>query len=596
MPNEVIKASDRQITITTAGNAETFSMLEIPAVSSKLVEAARARILVNLELETLIRDLSRTGQLLFLAYCGVAGFGPLRKAITEMQDKLGVLCGDCELALNGFAEASQQVLNTLKDVFTYLLDGKEDWALEELASCGETALAMEKEANSLADRFTALGDSAVATLGDTTIQKGLSEDNQRKLASQMDEIKVSTARGEALRESLAASRQEMEVLYNEAKEKANKEDDRAFAIALTGAIMGPIAAAVGAYTSVYKKGNIDVPPPAPETKPEPPKKSAEVEKLETAEKTRKEKAAQEETEKAAVAEATETTKAEAAEAAIKALEEAAKTAEEKKKVAEAKEAETKRAAAALEAEKTRKAEARAAEEKNAKAAGDAITAAGIAASNQLAEMAKDRAKAAASYNEQKMVFLKEKMALQAEERKNLVNLAGYAVQMTQVADAKAIEARTTESLFQAIGALKSIAAILRTNAKFWKQMGAACKRLGGSETDGLKAKINRYKSSPERLKYYVAEPFKIQVVTYYGNWIALQSVSSEYCKIAAKVGREVLEDFKKNPTNAESRQWAVKIGAKLVDSAQAQIAQSDQVTDAVRQSIGETPTAKAVTA
>jgi chemotaxis protein histidine kinase CheA len=587
MPNAVITASDKQITITTNGTAEVFSMVAIPPAGSKLVAVSKNRILVNMELETLIRDLSRTGQLLFLAYCGVAGFGPLRKAITEMQDKLGVLCGDCELALNGFAEASQQVLDTLKNVFTFLLDGEEDWALDELSTCGETALGMEKEATALADRFAALGDFAVATLGDTTIQKGLSEENQRKYASQINDIKVGQAKGEALREALAESREEMETLYQEAKEKADKEDERAFIVALTGAIIGPIAAGIGGALSMHTKRGVEVPPPAPDA-PMKPAKSDEVEKLEAAEKTRKDTAETEEKEQAAVAEATEEEKAEKAEAAIKELEEKAKTEAEKAAVIEAKAKEEKRAEAAEKAEKDRKEIARKEEEDRARAAGAAISAAGAEASKQFTALAADRAKAAASYNDQKMVFLKQKLELQAEERKNLVNLAGYAVQMTHAADARAIEARTTESLFQAIGALKSISAILRTNAKFWKQMAAACGRLGGSDTNALRKDITRYKGSPRKLEYYLRDDFKLKIVNYYANWKALESVSAEYCKIAAQVGKEVLEDFKKNPTNDESRRWAVAIGSKLSISANEQIAQGDKITEAMTLAASET--------
>ena len=105
MADIVITEADKSVAITTDGKTETFSMTVIPPVDSMLVKAGRKQILINLDLEALILDLSRTGRLLFLAYCGVAGFAPLRNAITVMQDKLMVLCGDCELALNGFARA-----------------------------------------------------------------------------------------------------------------------------------------------------------------------------------------------------------------------------------------------------------------------------------------------------------------------------------------------------------------------------------------------------------------------------------------------------------------------------------------------------------
>jgi hypothetical protein len=77
-----------------------------------------------------------------------------------MQDKLGVLCGDCELALNGFAEASQRVLDTLKNVFTFLLDGEEDWALDELSTCGDTALGARRSPGIKACGMTGISGSS----------------------------------------------------------------------------------------------------------------------------------------------------------------------------------------------------------------------------------------------------------------------------------------------------------------------------------------------------------------------------------------------------------------------------------------------------
>ena len=110
-----------------------------------------------------------------------------------------------------------------------------------------------------------------------------------------------------------------------------------------------------------------------------------------------------------------------------------------------------------------------------------------------------RAKAAESYRQQKMEFLKEKLKIQEEERKNLVNMAEYATRMTQAADAKGIEENIIQSLSQAIGALRRISVILRNNAQFWTQMATACEKLGGQKTEGLRRDINRYKGKPERL-------------------------------------------------------------------------------------------------
>jgi chemotaxis protein histidine kinase CheA len=578
MADIVITEADKSVAITTDGKTETFSMTVIPPVDSMLVKAGRKQILINLDLEALILDLSRTGRLLFLAYCGVAGFAPLRNAITVMQDKLMVLCGDCELALNGFALASEQVLGTLKRVFSFLLKGKEDWALNELSACGEQATAMAAKASSLADRFEKLGDGAMATLGDTTIQQGLSQDKVAALKTKLEELEVESKKATKLKQLLETARIEMESLYQEAKAEASKESDRAFAIALTGAIMGPIGAGLGAYAGSTQKNNVAVPPPPPA--PEPVKadaaNSAEIKKLKEEERKKQEDSQKEEKERAVIAQAY-----------IKDLEAKSDTEEKKQAAAAAKREETLKQEAALKAEENRKA-----------AAIEALGKAMEAAQKSANQMAETSAKAASDYNAQKMVFLKQKLEIQAQERENLLKLEVYATQMTQAGNAKAIENRIVESLSQAIGALRNIVGILRTNAKFWTQMAEACGRLGntGSSTTQLRSDIQRYRNEPDRLSYYVEADFKEQVVRYYANWRALQAVSAEYCTVASRVGEEIRDDFRKNPNNDESRQWAVGLSKGIVASVSKQISEKDAQSKAYDEALREVPVQLSATA
>ena len=576
MPDIVITEADKSVVITTDGKTETFSMAVIPPVSSMLVQAGRKQILVNLDLEALILDLSRTGRLLFLAYCGVAGFAPLRNAITVMQDKLMVLCGDCELALNSFAHASEQVLGTLKRVFSFLLKGKEDWALDELKACGEQATVMAAKASSLADRFEKLGDSAMATLGDTTTQQGLSQDKVAALKTKLEELDVESQKATKLKQLLETARIEMDGLYQEAKAEASKESDRAFAMALTSAIMGPLSAGLGAYSGSMQKTNVAVPPPAPEPVKTDAANSAEVKKLKEEERKKQEDAQKEEKERAAVAQAY-----------IKDLEAKADSEEKKHAAAAAKREETLKQDAAAKAEENRKA-----------AAVEALGKAMEAAQKSANQMAETSAKAASDYNAQKMVFLKQKLEIQAQERENLLKLEGYATQMTQAGNAKAIENRIVESLAQAIGALRNIVGILRTNAKFWTQMAEACGRLGtsGSSSTQIRSDIQRYRNEPDRLSYYIEPEFKEQVVRYYANWRALQAVSAEYCAVASRVGEEIREDFRKNPNVDESRQWAVGLSMGIVASVTKQISEKDSQTKVYDEALLEVPTRLSATA
>ena len=92
---DVVPLADYKVKI----EGEEFQLTQIPDEKSKLVEAKKKDVLKNLNLNEMISGLKRSGSLLFLAYNGVAGFGELRAATNGLQDKLGVLCRDSELAL-----------------------------------------------------------------------------------------------------------------------------------------------------------------------------------------------------------------------------------------------------------------------------------------------------------------------------------------------------------------------------------------------------------------------------------------------------------------------------------------------------------------
>jgi hypothetical protein len=561
MPNELTTEKDRQVTIATDGKTETFSMVEIPPDGSALIKSARYGILQSLNLQNMIEDLGQTGDLLFLAYCGVAGFAPLRKGITEVQYELTQLMTRCSRALFSFQETCDQILLSLQNLFGYLLEGKEAWALDELKLCGEAAGAMADASQELANAFRALGNKTQKILGDTIIQQGLSEDKKRQLQEETNRLEVETAAAEAAREALARAKQKMERLYREAKEKADQEADRAFTLAIVSAIAEPIAAGIGAYAGAYQARGVNVPPPAP--KPEKSQSGskgsgsqaaaedsgeadAEVEKLKTAEDTRKKTYEKEEKERRNVAKAR-----------IAELEKDAETDEEKAA-----------AQAEREKEEKRQGEADTAEAARVKAAMEAISAATKAAADKMGALSQERAALAQTYNQEKMQYLNQLLKIEDKEYENLVNLAKYAKRMTQVAKAQEIEDRIIESLGQAMGALRRVVVILETNAGFWNQMADACENL---QKNRLMADVERFKDEKDRVQRYLRPTFKTQVVKYYASWRALQMVTHEYSVIAAKVGGKMLEDFKKNPNKDQSRQLAVELGGKLAANVEGQL-------------------------
>jgi hypothetical protein len=265
---------------------------------------------------------------------------------------------------------------------------------------------------------------------------------------------------------------------------------------------------------------------------------AEVEKLKSTEASRKEKHDKEETERRNVEKAR-----------IEKLEADAKTEKEKADAAEAREAEEKR-----------KQKEAAEEAQRVKAATEAISAATKAAADRMGQLSQDRAKLAQTYNEEKMQYLNQLLQIEDKEQENLVKLAKYAKRMTQVAKAQEIEDRIIDSLAQAMGALRRVVVVLETNAVFWDNMADYCKNL---QKDRLLNDVKRFKNTADPVQRYLRDDFKTQVVKYYASWQALLLVSREYATIASKVGGKMLDDFKKNPNQNESRQLAVELGGKL---------------------------------
>ena len=92
----------------------TYSMLAKPAADSKIVAQQKGIVLRNLKLNKLVADLMRSGELLWLAFNGVAGFGEFRAAVWEIGDKLGNLAVDCESTMQRFELSARTILDNLK--------------------------------------------------------------------------------------------------------------------------------------------------------------------------------------------------------------------------------------------------------------------------------------------------------------------------------------------------------------------------------------------------------------------------------------------------------------------------------------------------
>jgi hypothetical protein len=531
---EVVQISDYEVVI----DGQSYSAIAVPAADSGVVVAEKSRLLKNLKLDSLISNLLRAGELLTLAYNGVAGFGTLRGAVTSISDRLRVLAADCELTMQRFERSSRTITGNLRDCFKFLMNGREEAALLWLGKAGVAAHGMADEADDLAERFDTLGNDAVQTLVDTQKAQGETEEAKAKLEAQIADLNAKDAGARTLAEELVKQKEELQQLYNEAKEKAETAENRAFALSIVNAIMKPLGEGLGAFAGAMTRMNSPaggmIPPnlnlpTAPAGGSVPAAGSSSSVGAGTSPSTT----------------GTAPPRAETSGIGSGKIDPAVTA--------------------------------------GVAGAGAGLAAAGTATS----QMSGDIYSLAENYRKQKESYLKNLLELKKVERENAAKIAEYAVRLKNSQGQATIYSATVESLLQAIGALKGISTTLRLNALFWRQMSDHCQELAESDLDD---KIEIYKTFDDRTIYYQDPDFKEELVRYMAGWKAIEVIAASYGVECGKVRAQINEDFNKNPSTEESRRLAPVLGAKLleaanmdVDSKKAEEAQAQQELDATRQ-------------
>ena len=130
-------------------------------------------------------------------------------------------------------------------------------------------------------------------------------------------------------------------------------------------------------------------------------------------------------------------------------------------------------------------------------------------------------------NKEKMLHLQE-MYKQHEIRSEVMaNLEEYANSLKNVKGEKSFIQAAVQALLHAIGALRSLAAIMLQATQFWSQMQHHCEELA---KDKIKVEIERALKLPEerRLRVWTSNAFKTKAIHYYAGWVALDYVCTIY--------------------------------------------------------------------
>jgi hypothetical protein len=229
-------------------------LVEEPPPASQAVIAARADVLQNLDLGTMLVNLERTNDLLYVAACGVSGNRKnpeLSGKVAKLQYGLLNSCSSAAIAMGSFGEAAGTVLTSLRQAFRFLYTSppREDRTITVLSRCEAQATAMADTAGRLATSFKQLADDAEGVLEGTLTARDMEEQARLAAIDRKRELNAQSEKAKTLKEEIAKQMVEVQKLVDEAREAQNKAEDRAFGLAISGNITSALGSAVQGFMS-----------------------------------------------------------------------------------------------------------------------------------------------------------------------------------------------------------------------------------------------------------------------------------------------------------------------------------------------------------
>lgn len=548
-------------------DGETYSVLSVPKPESGLVQKEKVSVLRGISLDKLLRNLSSAGKYLDLAYNGTAGT-MVQSKVSNLSKGLMNLTNDALVAITSLERKTEQILKDLGSTFDWLLKGKESVALKKLTRAGERAEKMADEAQELSDKFFSMSEKTQEVVSLSIDEKTLNEKKRQEMLAKKAEIEAEDIRAKQLIKDLGESRARLEDLYKEAKEKAERAEDKAFAAAIVGAIFGALAQGVGAFAGVYagaKTGGVAVPPSPPvkqdgsgtEPTVEPVVEPTDgegpglknegvdvggeigeepVESEGSSDGTASEAGAEDGTDTGEGGETQQDP------------EKGVKTEEPEPSTTTGTDPQTK------------------AEQDKKKAAAASAAAGALGDVGRTTEkMGGSFEAVAVQYQQEKLKYFDLIQQSLAKEREALADIAKFAKLLSSSQNQVLALDQAVAGLYQAIGALKRIGSILADASLFWKSMARHCRELGESELSVvIEDYTDAYDDVDERVAAYLTPSFKEETVKYLASWKALEVICREYREETEIIKAEIYEAYESNPTTEQALKRAVELGSEVL--------------------------------
>ena len=153
------KSIENRSLITISG--ETFNITEVPPADSRYVQQLVEEIACGIRSSELADDLRNMSTFTRIAlHCAVVKGDPkLEGSMQEFGIRLATLCDDSAIAIGRFQRTSTTVIETLLEGFSYLLEGFEDMAIDNLEDVQHAVEEMEVISKELHKRFEDEGEA-----------------------------------------------------------------------------------------------------------------------------------------------------------------------------------------------------------------------------------------------------------------------------------------------------------------------------------------------------------------------------------------------------------------------------------------------------
>ncbi|KAG5183935.1 hypothetical protein JKP88DRAFT_315547 [Tribonema minus] len=590
-------------TTSNAGTAGTlvqsnvsYSMVAVPDKNSPWVTEAKEDVLQNVHLNTLMNDLDRAGDMMFLAYCGVQGTR-LSSNVANRQFDLAELCQESSLTMVKLRDGSNTVVQILIGAYRHLLEGQEDAAITKVKRCAGIAERMATSCDELASEYKNLRD---LTRGDSTAARQAVTDQvelQKELGKARVEMEAQSESKKAMREDIEKQLKDVAEDIERETKRADVAAGRAHAAIIMGAIAGAIGAglggamaglgnamagnggaAVGGPAMLFRRNRN--PPDSQATDPMP-SDSAGIQPSELPE-TQQHAAAARKLEELQDAKDQAEVHAHVAAQKVDSCRTVLLAAQAAGDASAVQTATANLATAQREQEIARVKHEQAVSKLDGAqqaltAAAEALRHAMSAVREDVANMSNRAADEAAAANTQRRKLLSCKREVELKNNAALGEIAGLTARLSAHVEEKAVAQSTQAALEMACWAFDNIHVALLDATTFWRGMQRCCESLAKPAVLERAGDIQLFNSDRQaRIEAYTRPEFVHIAVSHLVQWTALASVCDDYRAAADAVGAGVKKNIRKSPSVSEARNMIEGLKQCLLDRLTAEQSKSNE--------------------